>query len=197
VRYLLLALALAGCAGRDVPPAAPADPAPTTGDALVLLAPRQVTLMPVAEAGARRLWRGGGVALETEGARVVAAAGLGPVLTATRFDTPDPLRDPRALVGREVPARRAVDLSGADREPGSMRFGVALDCTLRGREEAGAILVEERCVGEGVGFTNRFRADAATGRIDGSEQWVGNGIAPLVLRGGFQDDRRSALREAR
>ncbi|WP_372622517.1 YjbF family lipoprotein [Falsiroseomonas sp.] len=189
-----LATALAACgdtpAGEALRSLAPSateteagapSPAPQ-GAGLMLLAPRRVLLVPVSEAGDRRVWRGvGNVALATEGARVVATAGLARMVMATRFDGPDPLDDPRALLGREARARRTVDLSGADREPGSMRFGVALDCTLRGQPEAGWILVEERCRGGGLSFTNRFWAEAASGTVRRSEQWAGDGLPLLVI----------------
>jgi hypothetical protein len=167
--------------GAAEPRAEAASPAPQ-GPGLMLLSPRRVLLVLVSEAGDRRLWRGAGnVALATEGARVVATAGLARMVMATRFDGPDPLDDPRALVGQEARARRTVDLSGADREPGSMRFGVALDCTLRGQAEAGWILVEERCRGGGLNFTNRYWAEATSGTVRRSEQWAGDGIGPLVI----------------
>lgn len=181
------AAALAGCG--DTPAAlvlGAADgtvaPVPVEGPALLLLAPRRVVLLPIGQAGARRLWRGeGNIALATEGARVVATAGLARMVMATRFDGTDPLDDPRALVGREAAARRTVDLAGADRNAGAMRFGVVLACTLRGREEAGWILLEEVCTGDGLNFTNRFQADAATGAVRRSEQWAGEGIGQLVI----------------
>jgi hypothetical protein len=141
-----------------------------------------VLLTPLSETGERRLWRGeGNVALATEGARVVATAGLPRMVMATRFDGADPLSDPRALLGREARARRTVDLAGADRDPGSMRFGVALDCMLHGRNEAGWILVEERCRGDGLSFTNRFWADRASGEVRRSEQWAGEGLPLLTI----------------
>jgi hypothetical protein len=174
---IALALLLAGCAApREAPPAAMA----AQGPALVMTAPRAVVLRPVE--GLPGLWRAeDGVAVELRNGRVVATAGLGPILVATRFDTPDPLADPRALPGREVVARRGVDLAGADRDPAGMRFGVALTCTLRGREEAGWLLVEERCAGDGADFVNRFWAEPGTGRIRRSEQRAGSLPAVMVL----------------
>lgn len=182
---LAVAASLAGCG--NVPGASRgADPAvaraPVEGPALLLLAPRRATLLPVGETGTGRLWRGeGNIALATDGARVVATAGLPQMVMATRFDGPDPLDDPRALAGRQASSRRTVDLAGADRDPAGMRFGVALDCTLAGRAEGGWILVEERCTGEGIGFTNRFWADPASGAVRRSEQWAGAGLGALSL----------------
>lgn len=166
-----------------IEPAAPAaEAAPAQGMALVLGGPRQAVLAPAGGGVARQLWRAPGhIALQTEGARVVATAGFAQSVMATRLDGPDPLDDPRALVGREAQARRTVDLAGADRDPASMRFGLTLDCVLRGQAEAVWILVEERC-GGAASFTNRFWADPANGVVWRSEQWAGDAIAPLSLQ---------------
>jgi hypothetical protein len=182
----LLPLAIAACgetpAGaalrglRPEPPQAVA----VQGPALVMTTPRQAVLRPVP--GLAGLWRSeDGIAVQLEHGRVVATAGLGPVLMATHFEGRDPLADIRALVGREVTARRSVDLSGPDRAPEGMRFGVALTCTLRGVAEDGWLRVEERCTGEGLAFTNHYRA-APDGRIVESEQWVGERVTKLTLR---------------
>lgn len=181
---LLLALAAcgetpAGAAMRGLRPEPPQVVA-VQGPALVMTAPRQAVLRPVP--GLAGLWRSeDGIAVQLDHGRAVATAGLGPILMATRFDGRDPLADPRALVGREVTARRSLDLSGPDRAPEGMRFGVALTCTLRGVAEDGWVRVEERCTGPGLAFTNRYRA-APDGRIVESEQWVGEGITKLTWR---------------
>jgi hypothetical protein len=158
------------------------------GPALVLLAPRRAVLQQVSGAGPRRLWRGieANVAIGTEGARLVATAGFRQIVMATRFEGPDPLDDPRALVGREAFARRSVDLAGEDRDPAGMRFGVALECALRGREEAEWIVVEERCTGGVAAFTNRFWVDPQAATVVRSEQWAGDETGPLTVeyRGG-------------
>jgi|GEM_PF-6903558 len=175
-RFLPLIL-LAGCAAAPEPARGPVA---VQGPALVLTAPRQVVLTPVSESGARRLWRGeGGVAVATDGPRVVATAGLGPVLMATRLDGPDPLSDPRALLGREATARRTVDLGAAGGDPNAMRFGLVLECRLGGRMDGAWLLVEERCAVDGRGVVNRFWSDPATGAVRRSEQWAGD--APLVI----------------
>lgn len=188
---LILALLLAGCgdtpaadALRGVRAGAPvAEAAPPDGPALLLLAPRRVTLVPVSGSGPRRLWRGdGGIAIGTEGARVVATAGLAQMLMATRFEGPDPLDDPRGLVGRPATTRRTVDLAGSDRDPSSMRFGVVLDCALRARQEADWILIEERCPLDGGTVVNRFWADAETGAVWRSDQWAGDGVGMLGIQ---------------
>jgi hypothetical protein len=181
---LPLAVLLAACGETPAGGLRPTEPpSAPQGQELLLLSPRRVALSPISEAGDRRVWRSeGNIALATEGARVVATAGLPRMVMATRFDGADPLDDPRALLGREAPARRTVDLGGDDRDPGDMRFGVTLDCALQGRMEAGWILVEERCQGDGLAFTNRFWADPATGAVRRSEQWAGEGVGMLALR---------------
>jgi hypothetical protein len=190
----LLAAALAGCgdtpAGEAVrlvtrPAAAPATQAPAaiSGPALLLLAPRQTVLRPVHGTGGRVLWRGeDGIAVATEGVRVVATAGLGQMLMATRFDTPDPLEDPRALLATPARARRQVDLSGADRDPASMRFGLVVECELGARQEAEWLVVEERCVAGEHAFTNRFWVPAAGSGVVRSEQWVGDAADGVVVQ---------------
>jgi hypothetical protein len=153
------------------------------GPSLLLQGPRQVVLVPASGSGARQVWRGPGqVALATDGARVVGTAGLAQMVMATRFDGADPLEDVRALSGQEARARRTIDLAGPDRDPGSMRFGLVVDCTLRGRAEAGWVVVEERCDGDVASFTNRFWADPATGIVWRSEQWAGDGVPMLTVQ---------------
>ncbi len=152
------------------------------GPALVVTAPRAATLVPIQANGARRLWRGeGGVALATEGARVVAAAGFGQILMATRFDSPDPLANPIALLAAPVGARRQLDLSAESRDPASMRFGLVLECTLAARREGTLILVEERCQAAGADIENRFILTEAGVPIR-SEQWIGDAAPPLLVQ---------------
>ena len=114
---------------------------------------------------------------------LVATSGLPQMVMATRFDGSDPLTDPRALIARSAEARRLVDISGASREPATMRFGVSFDCRLRAAEtEDGYILVEERCRVPGFSpVVNRFWADGQTGAVGYAEQWAGPGIGPLAL----------------
>ena len=186
-RLIAALLLLSACAqtpaGEATRLAAVTEAAPVQGPSLLLSGPRQAVLVPAGGTAARQIWRGAGnIALQTDGARVVATAGLAQSVMATRLDGPDPLEDPRALVGREATARRTVDLAGADRDPASMRFGLTLECVLRGRAEGGWILVEERCGGDVAAFTNRFWAEPATGLVRRSEQWAGDAIAPLALQ---------------
>ncbi len=170
--------------------AAEEEPAPlpeardAEGPLLLLTAPRRAALVPISQGGGRVLWRGQGsnIAIATEGARVVATAGLAQTLSATRLEGPDPLEDPRTLAGRQARLRRMVDLAGANREPEGMRFGLMLDCLLEGEAQGGWILVEEHCRGRGVSFTNRYWALAETGQVVRSEQWAGDTVGSLVLQ---------------
>lgn len=138
----------------------------------------------VQEEGERRLWRtSGGVVVATEGARVVATAGLREVLAATRFDAgADPLLRLPELGDGEFRATRVVDVMRSGSDPARMRFGLRLDCRLQAAP-AGAedtLLVEERCRGA-ARFTNRFWADARSHAVFRSEQWIGEGLPPLVV----------------
>lgn len=147
---------------------------------------RTGTALPVQEVGERRLWRHrSGLVVATDGARIVATAGLPEVLAATRFDGPDPLSNPVALLEQPAETRRLVDLMRADREPAGMRFGISVQCRLQAARTAAdetLLLVEERCRARGTpGFTNRFWADAESGAILRSEQWVGQGVPPMVV----------------
>ena len=150
--------------------------------------------------GQRRLWRAsGGVVVATDGARVVATSGLPQMVMATRFDGPDPLEDPKALINRSAEARRLVDIAGAARDPASMRFGLSFDCRLRGyrTEEEHMILLEERCRVPGFSpVLNRFWADERTNRVGFAQQWVGPGIGPLSLDFDDEDDAPSAAAPA-
>jgi hypothetical protein len=77
---------------------------------------REATASLMQTQGQRRLWRAaGGVVVATDGARVVATSGLPQMVMATRFDGPDPLEDPKSLIGRSAEARRLVDIAGAAR----------------------------------------------------------------------------------
>ena len=152
-----------------------------------------------------------GFAVATEGARVVATSGLAQVLATSQQDGADPLAEPKALLARSRTLRRQVDLGSRDREPGGMRFGLQLDCRLRARPvpeddgntlappgatttlappgagttlapPAATLLVEERCSSPQLAdFTNRFWADAETGAVLRSEQWIGPDLPMLRL----------------
>ncbi|WP_431283343.1 YjbF family lipoprotein [Humitalea sp. 24SJ18S-53] len=173
-RPLAALLLLAGCAA-PVPADDRFGPPEVDGPALSLaVGSRPAVALLLQQNGESRLWRTrDGVVVATDGARVVATAGLAVWVAATRFDGPDPLDEPLALVGRLASSRRLVDLMTPDRDPASMRFGVSLECTLRGRIDGDVLLVEEGCNGSGFNFTNRFWGDPQTGGIYRSEQWVG------------------------
>ena len=146
---------------------------------------RSTTAVLLQALGERRIWRtASGIVVATEGGRVTATAGLRQMLAATRFEGPDPLAAPAALLDQPAEARRLVDLMGADREPGGMRFGISLACRLRAERTADAevLLVSERCRTRGsLGFTNRFWVDAEGGGVLRAEQWVGPRVPMLVV----------------
>jgi hypothetical protein len=188
----LLALLLAGCgdslwanlfAGSTRGALADIEP---SGPALrLMLGGRASYAALVQETGERRLWRtAGNQVVETDGGRVVATAGFGEMLAATRFDGPDPLADPAALLERPALARRMVDLMRADRAPEGMRFGVQVECQLQAEriEDATMLLVKERCRAEGAGrFTNQFWVAAEGGAVIQAWQWIGPGVPMLTI----------------
>lgn len=165
--------------------AAEGEEAAPTPSVELALGRRRATASLLHRQGESRLWRApGGVVVATDGARVVGTAGLAQMITGTRFDGPDPLEDPAPLLRRSAEARRLVDLSPRDRDPAGMRFGVVFDCRLRAveTEEANIVLVEERCRATGLGAVrNRFWVDSRTRRATHAEQWIGPGLAPLLL----------------
>jgi hypothetical protein len=135
----------------------------------------------VQQNGALRLWRSpSGLVVATDGARVVATAGLPTWLTATRREGADPLEDPFSIGEAEQRTRRVMDLAAPDRDPGGMRFGLASNCALRRVTDADGPLIEERCGGGAGAYVNRFWLDSTTGAVWRSEQWVGAG-SPLRL----------------
>lgn len=180
-------LLLAACGDTPMAQAlrGPVAPAPTAaaGPSLLVTGGRRPFLFTLLQdGGGQRLWRAeGGAALSTRGARILATAGLGAGLAATRLEAADPLDDPRALLGREMPSLRSIDLQGT--EPGAARFGVTLSCRMTAAAEGGWIVVTERCTGEAVDFTNRFWAEAATGMIRRSAQWVGDAVLTVEASG--------------
>jgi len=162
---------------RQEAPASPAQPALS-----LALGRRQAVATLYQTQGDRRLWRtAGGLVVATDGARVVATAGLSEMVAATRFDGPDPLVAPLALNDGQANSRRVVDLMRLGRQPDGMSFGLILDCQLRVAEgDAEALMLEERCRGDAT-FTNRFWADPQTGAVFRSEQWIGRALPPLVV----------------
>nr|WP_255529105.1 YjbF family lipoprotein [Roseomonas rosulenta] len=137
----------------------------------------------VQEEGERRMWRtAGGVVLATDGPRIVATAGLRQVVAATRFDGIDPLTRIGELSDTPVSGARVVDVMRSETDPSRMRFGLRLDCRVSAgpAEVEDTLLVRETCRGA-ASFTNRFWADARSFAVFRSEQWVGEGLPPLVV----------------
>ncbi|MGG5886829.1 YjbF family lipoprotein [Falsiroseomonas sp. HC035] len=189
-----LALLLAGCGDTPLAdalrgPVGPMQSAaasePSGPVLLVSGARRPFRFTLLQHAGGQRLWRAeGGAALSTQGARITATAGLGAGLAATRLEGADPLEDPRALPGREeVRSVRSIDLQGATRSPQDLRFGVQLACRMTVAEEGAWLVLTERCSGDDIDFTNRFWAEAATGAVRRSEQWVGDATLTVEAYG--------------
>lgn len=160
----------------------PAEAAPGETALRLMLGSRRGVATLLQEEGERRLWRTpGGVVVATEGARVVATAGLREVLAATRFDGADPLARLAAGGEGEWRGTRVVDVMRSGSDPARMRFGVRLDCRIRASVAAEeTLLLEETCRGD-ARFTNRFWADARSGAVFRSEQWVGEGLPLLVV----------------
>jgi hypothetical protein len=137
----------------------------------------------VQEEGERRMWRtAGGVVVATEGPRIVATAGLREVVAATRFDGIDPLTRIGELTETPVSGARVVDVMRSETDPSRMRFGLRLNCRVSAgpAEVEDTLLVRETCRGAAT-FTNRFWADARSHAVFRSEQWVGEGLPPLVV----------------
>ncbi len=161
----------------------PAEPPQGEPALLLRLGSRRGVAILLQEEGERRLWRTpGGVAVATEGARVVATAGLRQVLAATRFDGTDLLARLPELGEGQWRATRVVDLMRSASDPTRMRFGVRLDCrlTVTPAEVAETLLATETCRG-GATFTSRFWADARSYAVFRSEQWVGDDMPPLMV----------------
>lgn len=188
----LLLLVLPGCGGspwadlgREInrSDAAAAEREPDGPALRLTLHDRASYAKLIQESGNRRLWRSGsGLIVATEGGRVVATSGAGEILVATRFNGPDPLAEPNALLGDVAEVHRSVDLMGAQRTPESMRFGVPVDCRMAASRttDAGFLLVEEQCRAPSEGrFTNRFWVDAENGAVVRAEQWIGPGVGML------------------
>jgi hypothetical protein len=74
-----------------------------------------------------------------------------------------------------------VDLSGSDRDPASMRFGLSFECVIRARIEGEWLVAEERCGQDFRFFTNRYWALPGTGQVVRSEQWVGDEVGAVVV----------------
>ena len=195
---LFLTLMLGGCGvlsgagltspapqGQLVPPEALAPlAAPPPGRALWAEIGEDAGLArPVRQEGPRRFWRmDEGLVFVTEGARVVATAGLPVMLLASNAIGDDPLR--RAAKPGPGPMRlsHSLDLAGADGRPDQMRFGQVVQCRMEAEEPPIGGLIERVEICEGSAFfSNRFWFRAADGALIRSEQWIGRGVPPLRL----------------
>ncbi len=131
----------------------------------------------------RRIWRlDTGFVFVTEGARVIATAGLETTLLATHFLGEDPLRGTQALGPAPLLLARGFDTASANGKPEDMRFGQLVQCRLEPPEDALDGLLERAEICEGAAyFTNRFWFRASDGALVRSEQWIGRRVPPLRL----------------
>jgi hypothetical protein len=123
-----------------------------------------------------------GFVFVTEGARVVATAGLPTMLLASAPIGQDPLRRATPLGPAPVRLAHSLDLAGADGRAEQMRFGQVVQCRIEPEEPAigGVIERAEICEGE-VAFTNRFWFRATDRVLIRSEQWIGRDVPLLRL----------------
>lgn len=171
--------------GQLVPPEALAPlAAPPAGRALWAELGEDAGLArPVRQEGSRRFWRmDQGLVFVTEGARVVATAGLPSLLLANTPIGDDPLRRAAPLGPAPVRLAHSFDFAGAEGRPEQMRFGQVVQCRIEPEEPAigGVIERVEICEGS-VAFTNRFWFRAADRVLIRSEQWIGRDLPPLRL----------------
>jgi hypothetical protein len=123
-----------------------------------------------------------GFVFVTEGARVVATAGLPTMLLASAPIGEDPLRRAAPLGPTPVRVAHSLDLSGADGRPEQMRFGQVVQCRIEAEEPAIGGVIERVEICEGAAFfTNRFWFRAADRVLIRSEQWIGRDVPPLRL----------------
>jgi hypothetical protein len=195
---LLFALMMSGCGvlggagltgpapqGQLAPPEALAPlAAPPTGRVLwVEIGEDAGPARPVREEGPRRFWRmDQGFVFVTEGARVVATAGLQTMILASTPIGDDPLRRPAPLGPGSLRLAYSFDLAGSEGRPEQMRFGQVVQCRLEAEQPAigGVIERVEICDGAAV-FTNRFWLRAADRVLIRSEQWIGRDMPPIRL----------------
>jgi hypothetical protein len=133
--------------------------------------------------GQRRFWRmDEGLVFVTEGARVVATAGLPTMLLASTPIGEDPLRRSAPLGPAPVRLAHSFDFAGAEGRPEQMRFGQVVQCRIEAEEPAIGGLIERVEICEGAAFfTNRFWFRAADRVLIRSEQWIGRDVPPLRL----------------
>jgi hypothetical protein len=137
----------------------------------------------VREEGPRRFWRmDQGFVFVTEGARVVATAGLPTMLLASAPIGEDPLRRAAPLGRATLRVAHSFDLSGAEGRPEQMRFGQVVQCRIEAEAPAIGGLIERVEICEGAAFfTNRFWFRATDRALIRSEQWIGRDVPPLRL----------------
>ncbi len=138
---------------------------------------------PVRQEGPRYFWRmDEGFVFVTEGARVVATAGLPTMLLANTPIGDDPLRRAARLGPAPVRLAHSFDFAGAEGRPEQMRFGQVVQCRIEAEEPAigGVIERVEFCEGAAF-FTNRFWFRAADRVLIRAEQWIGRDVPPLRL----------------
>jgi hypothetical protein len=196
---LILALMLGGCgtlggaglmgsappAGQMVPPEqlAPLAMPPPGRSLWAELGQDAGPARLVREEGPRRFWRmDQGFVFVTEGARVVATAGLPTMLLASAPIGEDPLRQAAPLGRATLRVAHSFDLSGAAGRPEQMRFGQVVQCRIEAEEPAIGGLIERVEICEGAAFfTNRFWFRATDRALIRSEQWIGRDVPPLRL----------------
>ena len=172
-------------AGQLVPPERLAPLlAPPAGRALwVELGQDAGLARPVRQEGPRRFWRmDEGFVFVTEGARVVATAGLPTMLLANAAIGDDPLRRTAPLGPAPLRLTHSLDLAGAQGRPDQMRFGQVVQCRMEAEEPAIGGVIERVEICEGAAFfTNRFWFRAADRVLIRAEQWIGRDLPPLRL----------------
>jgi hypothetical protein len=171
--------------GQLVPPEALAPlVAPPAGRALWAELGEDAGLArPVRQEGPRRFWRTDqGLVFVTEGARVVATAGLPSLLLANTPIGDDPLRRTAPLGPAPVRLAHSLDFAGAEGRPEQMRFGQLVQCRIEPEGPAIGGVIERVEICEGAAFfTNRFWFRAADRVLIRSEQWIGRDLPPLRL----------------
>ena len=138
---------------------------------------------PVRQEGSRRFWRmDQGLVFVTEGARVVATAGLPSLLLANTPIGDDPLRRAAPLGPASVRLAHSFDFAGAEGRPEQMRFGQVVQCRIEPEEPPIGGVIERVEICEGAAFfTNRFWFRAADRVLIRSEQWIGRDLPSLRL----------------
>lgn len=138
--------------------------------------------------GNRKLWRTeDGVALATDGPRVVGTSGLPEILVSARNEGVDPLNDLEGAMSGGLRARRLVDLATASRDPRDMHFGLRIDCRISATPgddpEQQLLLVREACSGPSpIGsFRNYFLVRRHDGAVLRSQQWIGPNLPRLFI----------------